>query len=366
MNTPTAASLPRVPEIKRLLIVRLSAMGDVIHALPAVAALRNLLPDTTFGWIIEERWAELLCAPGTARCGTRSAGRPLADNIHAVSTKTWRRALLSDRTWSEILSSIGDIRAQQYDTAIDLQGAIRSALIARLGRPQSLYGFAHPRERVATLFYTREIETRAAHVIEQNIELASAVVRTPLPVLAAQLPHYEIAAQQAKTTVSRRGLAQYAILNPGAGWGAKQWPAERYGEVARRLAAELGTGTLINYGPGEESLAWKVQEVSGGVAHPITCSISELIALTRGARLFIGADTGPLHLAAALGVPVVAIFGPTDPARNGPFGTRSIVLRSPSSLTSHQRHNQPDPGLLQISADAVFGAALELLKGTRG
>ncbi len=362
MSVPIVPSLHGLSEIKRLLIVRLSAMGDVIHALPAVVALRSVLPDTTFGWVIEERWAELLCAPGTTRCGVRSPGRPLIDNTHAVSTKRWRRALFSDRTWSEVLTSIGEVRAQQYDMAVDFQGAIRSAVIAKLARSQSVFGFAHPREHAATLFYTRQIETRSAHVVEQNIELASAIARHPLPVLAAEFPQDAVAAQQARTTIVRKGLSQYAILNPGAGWGAKQWPAERYGEVARRLAAELGIGTLINYGPGEEALAWRVKEGSSGAAHPITCSISELIALTRGARLFIGGDTGPLHLAAALQIPVVAVFGPTDPARNGPFGTRSTVLRSPTSPTTHARRKQPDAGLLQISADAVFAAAVQLLK----
>ena len=366
MNLPTAPLLTGIPQINRLLIVRLSAMGDVIHALPAVAALRSVLPDTIFGWVIEERWLEFLCAPGIERCGSRSPGKPLVDNIHTVSTKTWRRALLSDRTWSEILTSIGEIRAQRYEMAIDFQGAIRSAGIARLARPQSIYGFAHPREHAATLFYTRQIETRSPHVIEQNIELASAVVRQPLPVVAADLPQHDSAAQQARTTLSRRGLSQYAILNPGAGWGAKQWPAERYGEVAHRLAAEFGLGSLINYGPGEESLAWRVKDTSKGAAHPVTCSISELIALTRTARLFIGGDTGPLHLAAALHVPVLAIFGPTDPARNGPFGTRSVVLRDPTSATTHTRRKRPDRGLLQISADAVLTAARQLLKGACG
>jgi heptosyltransferase-1 len=153
----------------------------------------------------------------------------------------------------------------------------------------------------------------------------------------------------------------FAILSPGAGWGAKQWPAERYGLVARELASH-GVRSLINYGPGEEELAAAVESASEGAARKISCSISELIALTRRARLFIGGDTGPMHLAAALEVPVVAIFGPTNPARNGPFGTRSIVLRSPSSLTSHARRSEPESGLLEITTGDVVGAARQLLQ----
>ena len=157
------------------------------------------------------------------------------------------------------------------------------------------------------------------------------------------------------------GWRGFAILNPGAGWGAKRWPAERYGEVAKVLAQD-GLCSLINHGPGEEELAAAVEAASAGAARKISCSVSELIALTRRARLFIGGDTGPMHLAAALKIPVVAIFGPTNPARNGPFGTRSIVLRSASSMTDHARRREPEQGLLEITADEVVAAARKLLR----
>jgi heptosyltransferase-1 len=274
--------------------------------------------------------------------------------------------MFSDATWKEILTSTREIRAESYDVAIDFQGAIRSAFIARLSQARSVYGFARPREHAATIFYTRQIETQKAHIIQQNLDLASAVARQTLTCACAEFPRNEIAAQQWQTTIARRHISEYAIVNPGAGWGAKQWPPDRYGEVCRLLAEKAGVSPLINYGPGEEALAWKVQKASGGAAHPITCSISELIAMTRGARLFVGGDTGPLHLAAAMGVPIVAIFGPTDPARNGPFGTRSVVLRSPGSQTSHSRRRQPDAAMLQITTEDVFAGAMQLLKVSRG
>ncbi len=153
----------------------------------------------------------------------------------------------------------------------------------------------------------------------------------------------------------------FAILNPGAGWGAKRWPAERYGQVAKELAKD-GLRSLVNYGPGEEDLAAAVEAASEGTAQKISCSLSELIALTRRARLFIGGDTGPMHMAAALKIPVVAIFGPTNPARNGPFGTRSIVLRSASSVTDHTRRREPEQGLLLISVSEVVAGARKLLR----
>jgi heptosyltransferase-1 len=160
-------------------------------------------------------------------------------------------------------------------------------------------------------------------------------------------------------------IGAFAILNPGAGWGAKQWPAERYGDVARKLV-EYGLKSLINYGPGEAGLARAAESASGGAAVATACPLSELIALTRRARIFIGGDTGPMHLAAALGIPVVAIFGPTNPARNGPFGTPSIVLRSSTSPTTHSRRSQPDEGLLKITSDEVVAAARTLLRSAHG
>jgi heptosyltransferase I len=161
--------------------------------------------------------------------------------------------------------------------------------------------------------------------------------------------------------VRSRQLSDFAMLNPGAGWGAKQWPTERYGDLASGLGA-TGLRCLVNFGPGEETLARAVESASGGAAQAIPCSLSELIALTRRARLFVGGDTGPLHLAVALQVPVVAIFGPTNPARNGPHGERSVVLRSPGSTTTHARRRRPDPGLLTISTHDVLNAARRLLE----
>jgi heptosyltransferase-1 len=178
-----------------------------------------------------------------------------------------------------------------------------------------------------------------------------------------ELPSDPDAEARITQNLARHGIRDFALLNPGAGWGAKRWPAKRYGEVARKLAS-AGILPLVNYGPGEEDLFRAVLAASGGAARPTKGSITDLIALTRRARVFIGGDTGPMHLAAALGVPVVAIFGPTDPARNGPYGTRSIVLRSPASPTTHKRHARPEEGLLGIEPDAVAAAALKLLAET--
>lgn len=343
--------------IRRLLIVRLSAMGDVLHALPAAGALRAAMPQTQFGWLVEERWAELVRRASVRIPGGRV---PLVDHVQTVNFKQWRQALASMFTWQQMRAMIGSVRAGCYDVAIDFQGAARSAILARLSRAASIYGFAEPRENVASMFYTTAIVTKEKHVIAQNLALASAVAQHPLSAAAI-----EFSCQVSPGISPTTSAPAYVILNPGAGWGAKKWPAERYGEVARRLSGERELRCFINTGPGEDDLARTAEVASQGAAQPISCSPGELIDVVRNAALMIGGDTGPMHLAAAMGVPVVAIFGPTDPARTGPFGTRNIVLRNPESRTTLSHETSPDSAMLQISTEEVVRAAMQLLRAPR-
>jgi heptosyltransferase-1 len=365
IDSSPAASPPR---FESLLVVRLSAMGDIVHTLPAAVALREAFPHATLGWLIEERWAELLCTLRYPRAGRRSAERPLVDRVHTVNLTEWRRALLSFNTIQQVAVALSELRGVEYDAVIDFQGAIRSALLARWSGAPIVYGDAQPRENAASMFYTREVETNGPHVVERALELARSVIG-PAAIATGTSgngtrPTVELPVDfdaEKKIASLTANMNSFAILNPGAGWGAKQWPAERYGAVAKDLARD-GIRSLINFGPGEQTLAAAVETASEGAATKISCSIAELISLTRRARIMIGGDTGPMHLAAALKIPVVAIFGPTNPARNGPFGTRSIVLRSASSLTDHSRHREPEAGLLEISAEEVTSAARALLQ----
>ena len=355
-----SAAGDRLPE--GLLVVRLGAMGDIIHTLPAVAALRNAFPETRIGWVVEDRWVELLCARDSPISGQRTPVRPLIDFVHTVDTKAWRKSLHSRETQRQIANVRREIRNCKYEIAVDFQGALKSAAIARLSGAGTTFGMANPREAPARIFYTYRVATTGPHVIEQYHSLAEGVAGQKLAVTRIELPRDDNAEGTIAKKLSEIG-ENFVLINPGAGWGAKQWPAELYGEVASELA-KTGLAPLINFGPGEKELGLAVESASDGAALLISCSIAELIALTRRAKLFIGGDTGPMHLAAALGVPVVAIFGPTDPARNGPYGTRSRVLRNQASRTSLSHTNQPDPGLLQITPNEVVTAARRLLETT--
>jgi heptosyltransferase-1 len=352
---------------RRILIVRLGAMGDVIHGMPAVAALRAAFPEAQFGWVIEERWSDLLHVRGTERVGVRTAKRPLVEAVHFANTHLWRKAPFSDETWREMLALRRELRSTQYGAVVDLQGSLKSGLVANVSGAPTRFGFANPRERLATMFYTEVVSTTAAHVVEQNMELAAALMHQPTSANTAQVggtdifPQDDAAEEWCTRVLAQHGVSEFVIINPGAGWGAKCWPAERYAEVAMALG-EMNLATIVNFGPAEEELAQSVVQNSTGVAFALKMALPELIAITRRARLFVGGDTGPLHLAAALRVPVVALFGPTDPQRNGPYGTQAVVLRSQKSRTSHHRTADPDAGLMTITSEEVITAARKLLE----
>ena len=348
---------------RRILIVRLGAMGDVLHAQPAVQMIREALPQAEVGWAIERRWVPLLCASDFPLAGPTSPERPLVENVHVVDTRAWRKSLLSSRTFHSISSSFSGMRGQKYDVALDFQGAIKSAVVASLSGAASVIGFQEPRERAAQMLYSETVATSEAHVVDQNIALAREVLGGKEST-TTRLPVDRAAEEWVATRLREIGASQFAILAPTAGWAAKEWPRARFGIVAAELA-KLGLASLINFGPGEESIAEEVRAASSGSAIPFACDLSQLIALTRRAALFIGGDTGPMHLAAALDVPVVALFGPTDPARNGPYSRRARVLRSSKSVTSYSHVAQQDAGLAEISWEEVMEAATSLLSGSK-
>src|SRR5579872_5930222 len=311
---------------QRILIIRLSAMGDILHALPAVTALRKALPQAYIGWVIEERWADLVRAGSMHASGMpRGPGMPLLDRVHYVDTMKWRKSPLSGETRREVLSLRRELRAANYDVALDLQGSMRSGIIARASGAKLRIGAEEPRERVARWFYNKTVPTPGVHVVDQALETASAAVTWQLSPQPALLPVEPEAERWSEEQV--RGKGKCIIVNPGAGWGAKCWPADRFGTVAAALADE-GWHVFVNAGPQEHELGKQVVAAAGGKATLLTPTVAQLISIMRKTSLFIGGDTGPMHLAAALRKPVVGIFGPTDPRRNGPFGTRKIILRN--------------------------------------
>jgi heptosyltransferase-1 len=349
-------------------------MGDILHALPAVTALRKAHPAWIIDWTVEPRWMPLLTSdPENAPLTTdsypeRSLTRPVVDRIHQVPAKEWGRRPFRSETLREIRALRADLRASEYDAVLDLQGSIRSAVVARLTGCRRIVGEARPRETPAKWLFTERVETTGAHVIEQDFELASAVAGDPLTPTAPALPLDAQAEEWCDQLLELKDALwmgkPVVLLHPGGGWGAKRWPPDRYGALAEEFTLRGGV-VLVNAGPGEEALAAEVLAAANGHASVVSCSLSQLIALTRRVALVIGGDTGPLHLACALGKPVVGIYGPTDPKRNGPYGNRFRVLRNPESRQDHSRRAQPEAGLLTILPRAVLAASAELMMEER-
>lgn len=315
--------------MERILIVRLGAMGDVLHAIPAVTQMHERHPQAEISWLVEKRWRDLL---------------PAFVVPIEVDTRKWRKAMLASGT----RSALRQLRTHTpFDLTLDLQGAVKSALLGRWIGTRLLLGPAAPREWPARLIYGGMIETRAAHVIDHAREIVGAAIDEDLPKSRESLDVFFSAKQKQKSD-------PIAVLNPSAGWPAKQWPAAHFAELAKRLTSQ-GMKVLVNVGPGEEQLGKEVVEFSraGQVVSP---SIPELIETLRSAALFVGGDTGPMHLAAMLGVPTVAIFGPTDPARNGPYYERTTFVRHPRSHTSYSHSARSDAGIALITVDEVMSA----------
>jgi len=304
----------------RILVVRLGAMGDIVHTLPAAASLKHSYPGSRLTWIVEPKWAALL------------EDNPFIDRVE----------LLDRDSPAGLLRSWRALRSEGYDLAIDFQGLIKSALVASAAHPERIFGFhqTQVRERTAALFYSDKTISHAVHVVDRNLDLAAAAgaanaMRTfPLPQGRAEgdLPP-----------------GDFVLASPLAGWRAKQWPMEHYGVLAARLRRDLGIPLVLNGPPGSP-----LPVVAGAIVH--VSGVAGLIHATRRAAAVLGVDSGPLHIAAALGKPGVAIFGPTDPARNGPYGDSLKVLRSVAAPTTYKRGAAISESMRSILPDEVFEA----------
>jgi ADP-heptose:LPS heptosyltransferase len=325
----------------KFLIVRLGSLGDIVHTFPAVAALRESFPSAEIVWLTHPRWHELVAASG------------LVNEILDVET----------RSFASVRQVLGKIRREKCSAAIDYQGLWKSAALPYLARVPRRIGFSSSsvREAGVPFLYTDRINAVAGHVADKNGELSLAAgAAKPIGAFTLAVP------VQAKATLENllreKGIQKYVVLSPGGGWVSKCWPPQRFGELARRLFEECGIRSVINCGPGEEGMAQQVVEIGGPAAtFSYGGSFGELMALLLGADFVVAGDTGPLHLADALGARVVAIFGPTDPERNGPYLGKqvlgkAIVLRTKNVVSTYKRDNEPHPSLLQISVDDVLSA----------
>jgi ADP-heptose:LPS heptosyltransferase len=324
----------------------MSALGDIVHALPAAAALRDTYPEARIDWLVDAKWARLL------------EGNPTLTEAISVG----------GRTAGGIAAIIRNLRAAHYTCAIDFQGLYKSALLSFASGAPRRIGFrsSYAREGPVALLYTERLNPRGAHKVEHNLTLAEragARRTTPRFPLLIRAEDEECVTRE----LSKRGVGDFFVLNPGGGWRSKCWPAARYGDLHRALAARHGWRGVITFGPGEENLAQEVIQAAGKeppVAIPV--GLGPLLALLRRAKFVVSADTGPLHLAAALGAPIVGLYGPTDPARNGPFSDHDVIVRNLRyAETTYRRGASYSAAMLSITVDEVV-EAVEKRLGMRG
>lgn len=324
------------------LIVRLGALGDIVHAIPVVAALRAAFPDARIGWLVHPRFASLL---------------HLVDGLDRVHPLDRRSGA----------SAIRDVRREGYGVCLDLQGLLKSAALARLSGARRVIGFSRPllRESAAALAYTETGGEGSGHVIDKNLSLLSLLgVTATTRLFPVRIPDTPVV----PCTRQILGIGPdqpFALINPGAAWPNKRWPADRFGEVARRLRDRFDLPSAVLWGPDETTLAASVVRASGEAARmaPQTTMV-EMLALASAARVLVSGDTGPLHLAAAAGTPVVGVYGPTPPGRNGPWDVRDEVISSHDTCDCvFKRQCTASTWCLErITVDAVAEAASRRLE----
>ena len=358
-RTPHSALRTAHSALSRILIVRLGSLGDLIHTLPAVAELHEAWPEAEIDWVVERAHADLLALV------------PLLSRV----------IVLGDRSVGGWLKVIRELRVRRYDVAIDLQGLVKSAAIARFSGARRVAGFdrAGLREPAARFLYTEAVAVgEGRHVIQKNLALARALHAGPegpaSEKRAENPPSSEpggfsprglsfplrIPHSPALARLRAQGVGDFAVLNPGAAWPNKRWPPASFAQVARAIRDTYGWTSVVLWGPGEQAIAQAIVDAADGVAvlAPET-TFADVLALAKASKLFVSGDTGPLHLAGAVGAPLVALFGPTTPARNGPWDDRDVSISRYDSCDCHYKRTcrrQATWCLATITPDDVMRA----------
>ncbi|MBI4852032.1 MAG: glycosyltransferase family 9 protein [Acidobacteria bacterium] len=332
------------------LIVKLSAIGDVVHTLPAVAALRRAYPNSRITWIAERAAANILL------------GNTTIDELIIIDTKSWRKKFWQPIVLKEVIQTVKKLHSNKIDIAFDFQGLLKSGLIALISGSKKRVGFSDNglREKASRLFLSNQVNVDdKLHIIEKNLQLIKS-----LEIENAQPYEFPISVSSEDTEYINNLLLEYnlkefAIINPGGGWPTKIWSPKYFGQLSDWLWEHYQLTSLVTFGPGEEILAQSVVKASSlGHTYQITTNLKQFVALARKATIFIGGDTGPLHLAAASKTPIVGIYGPTLANRNGPFDAKDITVGLDLScrIDCHRRKCPTNNECMDIPLKMVISA----------
>ena len=354
-----SCSLPT--DSMRILIIKLGSIGDIVHTLPALAAIRHALPHAEISWAVETGAAEIL------------RDNPFLDRLIEIDTKALRRGLMSGETLRAPRQQLRLLRASAFDSALDFQGLLKSAMVARLSGARRIYGFARNslREPASRLLLHQQVNVPSrSHVIRKNLALVRGAFDIPVPEHESgfefPIAIHQIHEAEAASVVTETG-DHFAVLNPAGGWPTKLWNAEKFGLLADELWNHFRLPSVITYGPGEEALANRAVNASQtGKARAASLSLKGFFSLVRKARIFAGGDTGPTHLAVAAGTPVVGLFGPTEWWRNGsPYAQDICVERNDIGCrTDCHRRACSQWICMDIEVQRVFQAVSERLGNT--
>ncbi|MBS1790312.1 MAG: glycosyltransferase family 9 protein [Acidobacteria bacterium] len=306
------------PIPNKILIVRLGAIGDVVHTLPALAALRTALPEAYLAWAVERG--------GSAKLLN---GNPYLDELIELDLRGWRKNWKAAETRTAMRAGFSALRNAKFDLALDFQGLLKSAAVSWLARVPRRVGFDKEslREPASRWLTTEHVwADDQDHVIKKNLRLVASLGCDVPPQFEFPI-NLDASDEQFAQEQWERNQGALAILNPGGGWPTKLWHTSEFAQIADRLWEAYGIRSAITYGPGELTLAQMVVAQSKtGAAFPLASTLKQFWALARRAKLFLGGDTGPMHLAAAARTPIVALFGPTSARRNGPFSPNDLVV----------------------------------------
>lgn len=369
---------PPLPQ-RKILLIRLTALGDILHVLPAISAIRAAMPNAFLGWLVEDSGAALV------------QGHPQLDAVHIVPRKAWHQNPFKALT-GPMRDLVSELRREQYDVAIDFQGLSKSALWTKLSGAKQRIGFGGEEAReVSRFFYNASVHPRAdqMHIVQRNLSLLRPLgIENPAVTFPVHLkPEVERFADELWGDLGDK----YArvVMNPGAGWETKKWPAASYGRLAAELVRDAGARVVLAWGPGEERLVQTALEAGGeggrriskrgsgpiptepGIYPLPSTSFVELGAFIRRAHLFVGGDTGPTHFAAALGVPTLGLYGASDAKRNGPWGpqSRSIQLDEPPCIPCWKTYcawDEPLACLTHIHVTRVRDLCFKMLEAYPG
>jgi len=294
----------------KILIVKLSSIGDVVHALPALAAIRRALPEAEISWAVERSAAEIL------------RGNQLIDRLIEIDTRSLRRGRVIKKNLLDATRQVRELRRHEFDIALDFQGLLKSASIIKLARAKKRFGFSKQnlREPASRFLLTDRIDVeKQTHIIRKNLTLAKAALNIPVPEADFEFPIFtkDNHRQEAGKIVEQTGES-FAILNPAGGWTTKLWGADKFGALADKLWEENNLVSVVTTAPNEIELANRVlQNSRSGKVLLAQPSLKGFYELARRAKIYVGGDTAPTHLAVAAKTPVVGIFGPTEWWRNG-------------------------------------------------